>query len=101
MIGLGLPTRADGTVLDTRRYGHLPRLWQEFSCFASGPVAATYAAIVTPIPSAPGPFDTWDVNDRYASDTTTPSKLAEFASHQNSARDFIALLELAIEDGIA
>jgi hypothetical protein len=100
MVGLGLPTRADGTVSDTRLYSHLPGLWNQFALFAAGSVGAHYLAVASSAPPLPAPFSTWDVNDRYGPNTTGPARDPEFSSHRESAKDLIALLELAIEDGI-
>lgn len=100
LVGLGLPTKPNGTVSDTKLYSHLPRLWNQFALFASGSVGAQYLAIASPSPTLPDPFSTWDVNDRYGPNTTGAVRNAEFLSHRESAKDFIALLELAIEDGI-
>jgi hypothetical protein len=100
LIGLGLPTKPDGGVDDHKKYGHLPRLWNEFATYAAGQLGGRYAGLLPGSVGAALPFSSWDVSDRYATDSSLAPRNAEFTNHRSAARDCIALLELAIQDGL-
>lgn len=101
LVGLGVPTHpAHGGVADTKQYGHLPALWQQFAIYAAGPLGGKYLALLNPPAGGVAPFSTWGVNDRYAPDTWLAARYPNVSTHREGARDCIALLELAQEDGI-
>ena len=100
LIGLGLPTKPDGGVDDHRKYGHLPKLWNEFATYAAGQLGGRYAGLLASGMGASPPFFSWDVSDRYAADAWLAPRHAHFTDHRTAARDSIALLELAIQDGL-
>lgn len=101
LIGLGVTTHlVHGGVADTHHYGHLPGLWHQFAAYCSGALGAKYLAMLAPAPGVSEPFARWNVNDRYAPDAWLASRHPSVPDHRTGARDCVALLELAQEDGL-
>lgn len=102
LVGLGVPTHpAHGGVANTQQYGHFHKgLWQQFAAYAGGQLGGKYLAVVQPTTGAAAPFANWSVDDRYAPDAWLAARNPEVANHRASARDCVALLELAQDDGI-
>ncbi len=101
LVGLGVPTHpTHGGVADTHQYGHLPGLWQQFAVYAAGQLGGKYLAVLVPPSGTGAPFATWSVNDRYAPDTWLAARNPSVTNHRTVARDCVALLELAQEDGV-
>lgn len=101
LIGLGVPTNpAHGGVAKRKEFGHLPGLWQQFSAYAGGQLGGKYLAALQPAAGTVAPFANWSVDDRYAPDTWLAARNPDVTDHRANARDCMALLELAQEDGI-
>ena len=67
LIGLGIPTKSDGGVKDTKKFGHLPTLGQEFVAFTHGQGRAKYVTLLVSA-TASQPLDSfvnWSVHARY------------------------------------
>ena len=101
LIGLGVRTNpAHGGVADRRQYNHLPGLWQQFAAYAAGPLGGKYLAVLSPPAGGVEPFVDWSVDDRYAPDAWLAAQNPSVTNHRTGARDCVALLELAQEDGV-
>ncbi|MBB4963045.1 hypothetical protein [Saccharothrix violaceirubra] len=74
--------------------GHLPGLWSQLSAVATGRNAAQFAELI----SAPNPFASWDVAERYSDGTHISDQRS--AEHLAAARNIIALYERAKIDGV-
>lgn len=100
LIGLGLPAKPDGGVVDHKTYGHVNKLWNEFATYAAGQLGGRYAGMLASGIGGALPFSSWDVSHRYAPDAWLAAQHADFTDQRTAARDCIALLELAIQDGL-
>ena len=94
MKGLGMTLRVDGAPTDRQHRVHINLLWNEFVTFVHNRGGARYAAKMA---GNPNPFDTWDINQRYAQRSYFTQGMVE--NHQKAAKTTMELLQTAILNG--
>ena len=104
LVGLGVPTKTDGGVQNTRTFGHLPALGQEFVAFAHGNRGAKYVSLLTSTTTSQPlvSFATWSVNARYHNNSWQSSNVsaAVVADQRTDAQRCLQALQQAILDGV-
>ena len=104
LIGLGVSTKPDGGVRDTKKFGHLPTLGQEFVALAHGQGGAKYVSLlISPTASQPlVSFVNWSVHARYNNNSwhATSCSAAVVANQRADGQLCLQALQEAILDGV-
>lgn len=104
LIGLGVTTKSDGGVQDTRTFGHLPALGQEFVNFAHGHGGAKYVSALIPATTSQPlvSFATWSVHARYHNNSwhATSCSVTVVADQRADGQLCLHALQEAILDGV-
>lgn len=104
LIGLGVPTKPDGGVKDTKKFGHLPRLGQEFVAFAHGQGGAKYVSLLISAPTSQPlvSFVSWSVDARYNNNSwhATNVSATVVADQRADCQLCLHALQEAILDGV-
>ena len=93
MLPLGMPMKK-GRPADSKKYGHINVLWEEFITFANGRGQAHYAAAL----DETNPFVNWDVGQRYEHGSVISVQIV--ADHKKSAEIAFGCLAQAVVDGV-
>ena len=104
LVGLGVPTKPDGGVQNTKTFGHLPALGQEFVAFAHGNGGAKYvSSLISTTTSQPlVSFAAWGVHTRYHNNSWHGSNISAMvvADQRTDAQRCLQTLQQAILDGV-
>ena len=104
LVGLGVPTKPGRGVKDTKKFGHLPTLGQEFVAFAHGNAGAKYISFLTSTTTSQplDSFASWSVHARYHNNSWHGSNVsaAVVARQRTDAQRCLQTLQQAILDGV-
>jgi hypothetical protein len=95
MQGLGMTLTHDGVPSNKQYRVHINKLWNQFSCFASGRNATKYAQCLDPNSN---PFNNWTINHRYFHRSNITAQM--LLDHKKGAQTAMNLLGQATLDGV-